>query len=67
MTPNAHVLALLNMIFAVGAIVDLQVPSVADQAERYHTLAQASICLKSPLFGGSITLVEVLSFMITYS
>jgi hypothetical protein len=68
--PNPHDFALLCMVFAVGALVDLdqhQFGSVRDQCERYYTLAKTAVCLKSPLVGGNIALVEVLNFMINYS
>lgn len=62
-----HDLSLLYMVFAVGALVDLrQEPSNAE-AEHYHQIARAAVCLQPVLEKPSLVTVQVLHLLSCYN
>ena len=63
-----HDLAVLFMVFAVGALVDLTAPPFNDESEVYMTLAKAAACIETPwnAEGSSIELVQFLNLLIYY-
>ncbi|KAG1747737.1 fungal-specific transcription factor domain-containing protein [Suillus paluster] len=66
-TKGAHDLGLLLLVFAVGALVDLaQEPSNAE-AEHYHQLARAAICLRPVLEKPSLITIQALHLLSIYN
>lgn len=62
-----HDLALLFLVFAVGALVDLtQEPSSAE-AEHYHQIARAAICLQPILEKPSLVTIQALHLFAIYN
>ena len=62
-----HDLALLFLVFAVGALVDLtQEPSNAE-AEHYHQIARAAICLQPVLERPSLVTIQALHLLSIYN
>jgi hypothetical protein len=41
---NLHRLSLLFMVFAIGALFDIERPLCPSEAEEYHSLARAALC-----------------------
>lgn len=58
-----HDLALLFMVFAVGAVGDLTLPPDNDEGELYHQLARAALGLKTVFDSPSLATVQALSLM----
>ena len=55
-----HDLALLLIVFAVGALVDLSLPPYNIEAQRYHVLARAALALEPFMEKASINTIKVL-------
>lgn len=55
-----HDLALLLIVFAVGALVDLSLPAYNAEAQRYHILARAALALQPLVEKASLNTVKTL-------
>lgn len=62
-----HDLALLYMVFAVGALVDLGKEPANAEAEHYHQIARAAVCLQPVLEKPSLVTVQVLHMLSYYN
>lgn len=66
-TNGDHELALLLLIFAVGALVDLQQEPSNPEAEHYHQLARAAICLQPVLEKPSLITIQAIHLLSIYN
>ncbi|KAF8835749.1 hypothetical protein BDN67DRAFT_912460, partial [Paxillus ammoniavirescens] len=66
-TKHAHDLALLFLIFAMGALVDLRQQSGNEEAEHYHQIARAAIYLQPVLEKPSIVTIQALQLLGLYN
>jgi hypothetical protein len=66
-TEHAHDLALLFLIFAMGALVDLGQQSGNEEAEHYHQIARAAIYLQPVLEKPSIVTIQALHLLGLYN
>ncbi|EGN96940.1 hypothetical protein SERLA73DRAFT_75787 [Serpula lacrymans var. lacrymans S7.3] len=64
---SAHELALLFVVFAVGALVDLTQEPGNVEAEHYHQIARAAICLQPVLEKPSLTTIQALHLLSVYN
>lgn len=64
---GAYDLGLLLLVFAIGALVDLKQSATSPEAEHYHQLARASICLQPVLEKPSLTTVQALHLLGGYN
>lgn len=64
---GAYDLGLLLLVFAIGALVDLKQNATSPEAEHYHQLARASICLQPVLEKPSLTTVQALHLLGGYN
>ncbi|KAG8221159.1 hypothetical protein J3R82DRAFT_2710 [Butyriboletus roseoflavus] len=64
---NAHDLALLFLVFAIGALVDLTQEPGNAEAEHYHQIARAAICLQPVLEKPSLVTIQVLHMLSIYN
>ena len=55
-----HDLALLLIVFAVGALVDLSLPAYNAEAQRYHILSRAALALQPLVEKASLNTVKTL-------
>lgn len=62
-----HDLAVLFMVFSVGALVDLTQEPYNAEAEHYYQLAKAAICLQSVLETPELTTIQALHLMSIYN
>lgn len=62
-----HELALLLLVFAVGALVDLQQEPFNPEAEHYHQLARAAICLQPVLEKPSLITIQAIHLLSIYN
>ncbi|OAX35675.1 hypothetical protein K503DRAFT_773227 [Rhizopogon vinicolor AM-OR11-026] len=62
-----HELALLLLVFAVGALVDLQQGPSNPEAEHYHQLARAAICLQPVLEKPSLITIQAIHLLSIYN
>ena len=62
-----HDLALLFMVFAIGALVDLRQDPVNPEAEHYHQIARAAICLQPVLEKPSLVTIQTLHLLSIYN
>ena len=63
---RSHDLATLFFIFALGALLDLNLPPYNSEAERYYTLGRAALSFKPVFESPSISTVQALGLMATY-
>ncbi|KAL5523828.1 hypothetical protein ACEPAG_8001 [Sanghuangporus baumii] len=63
---HAHDLAFLFALFACGAVGDLTQSPLNDEAVQYHTLAKATIGVKSIMHGASLSGVQTLYLLGAY-
>ncbi|KIJ21183.1 hypothetical protein PAXINDRAFT_66458 [Paxillus involutus ATCC 200175] len=66
-TKHAHDLALLFLIFAMGALVDIGQQSGNEEAEHYHQIARATIYLQPVLEKPSIVTIQALQLLGLYN
>jgi hypothetical protein len=66
-TKGDHELALLLLVFAVGALVDLQQEPFNHEAEHYHQLARAAICLQPVLEKPSLITIQAIHLLSIYN
>ncbi|KAL0954268.1 hypothetical protein HGRIS_005396 [Hohenbuehelia grisea] len=67
MEPGApHALAMLFMLFALGALLDLNNPPYNQEAERYYALGRGALSLRSVFDGPQVTTVQAVGLMATY-
>ncbi|KAH7910916.1 hypothetical protein BJ138DRAFT_49320 [Hygrophoropsis aurantiaca] len=66
-TYGPHDLALLLMLMAIGALVDPSLPAYNAEAQHYHRLARAALCLQSVFIHRSVTTIKVLHLMSVYN
>jgi hypothetical protein len=64
---GAHELGLLLLVFAIGALVDLTQEVSSQEAEHYHQLARASICLQPVLEKPSVITIQALHLLGAYN
>lgn len=64
---GAHELGLLLLVFAIGALVDLSQEASNNEAEHYHQLARASICLQPVMEKPSLITVQALHLLAAYN
>lgn len=64
---GAHELGLLLLVFAIGALVDLTQDASNQEAEHYHQLARASICLQPVLEKPSVITIQALHLLGAYN
>lgn len=64
---SAHELALLFLVFAVGALVDLTQDPANAEAEHYHQIARAAICLQPVLEKPSLVTIQALHMLSIYN
>ncbi|KAI5980804.1 fungal-specific transcription factor domain-containing protein [Pisolithus albus] len=68
---NPHRLSLLFLIFAIAALLDSnQEPGTEDgteEAERYHKIARAAICLRSVIEKPSLETIQALHLLSVYN
>ena len=57
---SSHRLALLFMVFALGALMDTSRPMCSIQAEEYHTLARACLCVEPVYETSSLQAVQAM-------
>lgn len=62
-----HDLALLYMVFAIGALVDLREDPANPEAEHYHQIARAAICLQPVLEKPSLMTIQTLHLLSIYN
>lgn len=62
-----HDLALLFVVFAVGAIVDLRQDPSNAEAEHYHQIARAAVCLQPVLEKPSLVTIQTLKLLSVYN
>ncbi|TDL16809.1 hypothetical protein BD410DRAFT_794903 [Rickenella mellea] len=59
-------MALLFMVFAMGALADLSLPPYSDEAQQYYEIATSIVNLETASQCPSITMVQVLGMMTQY-
>jgi hypothetical protein len=64
---GVHELGLLLLIFAIGALVDLTQQASNSEAEHYHQLARASICLQPVMEKPSLVTIQALHLLGAYN
>ncbi|KAF8553012.1 hypothetical protein OG21DRAFT_1597855 [Imleria badia] len=64
---SAHELALLFLVFAVGALVDLTQDPGNAEAEHYHQIARSAICLQPVLEKPSLVTIQALHLLSIYN
>lgn len=64
---NVHELALLFLVFAVGALVDVVQETSNAEAEHYHQIARAAICLQPVLEKPSLVTIQALHMLSMYN
>ncbi|KAL4061907.1 fungal-specific transcription factor domain-containing protein [Scleroderma citrinum] len=64
---NPHHLALVFLIFAIGALVDLRQAPGNAEAEHYHHVARAAICLQSVMEKPSLETIQALHLLSIYN
>ncbi|KAF9232449.1 fungal-specific transcription factor domain-containing protein [Melanogaster broomeanus] len=64
---SAHSLAVLFLVFAVGALVDLRQEPGNAEAEHYHQIARAAICLQPVLEKPTLVTIEALHLLSIYN
>ena len=62
-----HQVALLFLVFAIGALVDLYREPGSTEAERYHHVARAAICLQSVMERPSVETIQALHLLSIYN
>lgn len=62
-----HDLALLFMVFAIGALVDLRQDPSGSEGEHYHQIARAAICLQPVLEKPSLVTIQTLHLLSIYN
>jgi hypothetical protein len=63
---SPHKLAVMFMIFAQGALVDLTLPAYNAEAENYHHYARAALSLRPVFDSPAIETVQTIVLMATY-
>ncbi|KAF8448743.1 fungal-specific transcription factor domain-containing protein [Boletus edulis BED1] len=64
---SCHELALLFLVFAIGALVDLTQDPGNAEAEHYHQIARAAICLQPVLEKPSLVTIQALHLLSIYN
>lgn len=64
---SAHELSLLFLVFAIGALVDLTQEPGNAEAEHYHQIAHAAICLQPVLEKPSLVTIQALHLLSIYN
>ncbi|KAF8519663.1 hypothetical protein JB92DRAFT_2808469 [Gautieria morchelliformis] len=63
---SSHRLSLLFMVFALGTLMDARRPLCSIEAEEYHTLARACLCVEPVYDNSSLQAVQSMHLMIWY-
>lgn len=61
-----HLLAVLYLVLAVGALVDLALPPCSVEAEKYYRLGRAALSLRSLFDSPEVETIEALALMSAY-
>ncbi|KAI0923665.1 hypothetical protein AcW1_006560 [Taiwanofungus camphoratus] len=61
-----HLLAVLYLVLAVGALVDLTLPPCSPEAEKYYRLGRAALSLRSIFDSPEIETVQAVTLMAGY-
>ena len=61
-----HLLAVLYMVLAVGALVDLTLPACSAEAEKYYRLGRAALSLRSVFDSPELETVQAVGLMASY-
>ncbi|KAF8128704.1 hypothetical protein EV363DRAFT_1170417 [Boletus edulis] len=62
-----HDIALLFIVFALGALVDPSLPPHNVEGQHYHILSRAAICLQSVFAQRSVVTIKALNLMSIYN
>ncbi|KAG6380168.1 hypothetical protein JVT61DRAFT_8257 [Boletus reticuloceps] len=62
-----HDIALLFVVFALGALVDPSLPPHNVEGQHYHILSRAAICLESVFARRSVVTIKALNLMSIYN
>ncbi|GJJ11196.1 hypothetical protein Clacol_005428 [Clathrus columnatus] len=63
---SSHKLSVLFMVFALGALMDVNRPLCSVEAEEYHILARACLCIEPVYETSSLHSVQAMHLMIWY-
>jgi len=63
---SPHTLATLFFVFALGALLDLNLPPYNAEAEQYYQLGRAALSLRSAFDSPQIDTIQAIGFMATY-
>jgi hypothetical protein len=63
---NPHKVAVLYMIFASGALVDLTLPAYNTEAENYHQYARAALSMRSIFDSPVMESIQAIALMAFY-
>ncbi|KAF8962407.1 hypothetical protein BDZ97DRAFT_1824910 [Flammula alnicola] len=61
-----HALATLYFIFALGCLLDIQLPPFSSEAEKYYDLGRASLSLRAVYDSPNMYSVQAMGLMATY-
>lgn len=64
--PSPHKVAVLYILFALGALVDLTLPAYNAEAESYHQLARGALSLRSHFDSPEIATVQAVVLIASY-
>lgn len=62
-----HDIALLFIVFAIGALVDPSLPPYNIEGQHYHILSRAAMCLQPVFVQRSVVTIKALSLMGVYN
>ncbi|KAF8573766.1 hypothetical protein K439DRAFT_1665694 [Ramaria rubella] len=63
---SSHRLSVLFMVFALGTLMDTHKPLCSIEAEEYHTLARACLCVEPVYDNSSLQAVQSMHLMLWY-
>ncbi|KZP04069.1 hypothetical protein FIBSPDRAFT_923431 [Athelia psychrophila] len=63
---SPHKISVLYSIFALGCLVDLTIPAMADEGDRYHHCARAALALRSIFDSPMVETVQAILVMSSY-
>ncbi|KAG9219101.1 hypothetical protein CCMSSC00406_0001511 [Pleurotus cornucopiae] len=63
---SAHLVAVLFMVFSLGSLMDLTLPSHSPESENYHQVARAALALRSVFDSPEISTVQAIVLMASF-
>lgn len=63
---SSHRLSFLFMVFALGTLMDIHRPLCSIEAEEYHTLARACLCVEPVYDNSTLQAVQTMVCSKTY-